>query len=248
MNCLYDFCEGILTCFRDIISGLGACIFGTLKCIKSCLETCLNYPENINCIKPCLIVCCRPLKKPAAYITLKITHYSNWDWIGQRLPLVHFFLLCIPLRFTGYIVALGCFIYSVLCFGLVMKISNQRDKYLQAYADKMDVLVVLVIYLSSTTHFMVTCVFLFVGTVLKCRTHVEIFIWSIIFHVLVNIVSTIVVSIYCIFNDQCFNGSGLAQSVIGLVLTFLYTMMWIYIISSLNSMMENPCPPPPLLK
>lgn len=156
--------------------------------------------------------------------------------------MVRSFLLCIPLRHAAYIIAVLGFVYSLLCFWLAISIANSREEYLKVYANKMDILIVVVIYLSSTSHFMVTCIFLFVGTFLKHRLLVEIYLWSVLLHVFVNIVSTVGVSIYCMTNYQCFTGSGLGQSVVGLVLCLMYTMFWVYIISSLTSMMEDVSP------
>lgn len=228
---------------------LGGCRINTKLCFKSCKEnTKLCCIGCINCTKSCTVACCRPIKNAVVWIVLKIAPFFDWHWVGRRLPLVNFFLLCIPVRLTGYIVASGSFIYSSLCFSLVMTMAKHGDKYLEVYANKMDVFLVIVIYLSSTVPFMVTCIFLITGTFLKNRVLVELYLWSALLHILVNIVSTIGVSTYCIYNYECFNGSGLGQSVFGLVICFLYTMLWIYILSSINSMMENPAVPLPLSK
>lgn len=224
-------------CSKDSIHGMNTCIKSCISGIKYCCKCC------VNCTKSSLLGSCDCLKKAIECIENQIVKISDWNFIGPRLPLVHYFVLCIPLKVTGHVVAFANLIYSILCFSLLMKIANQNNKYLEVYANKMDVFVVMVIYLSSTVLFLVTCTFLFVGTFLRCRTLVEIYLWSVVLHVFVNIVSAIVVSIYCIFNQQCFTGSGLVQSLVGLLFCLMYTMFWIYIISSVNSMMENPPPP-----
>lgn len=234
----------IKRCFKCVVK---ACVNYIVSCFRGCIICTKRYCACvINCIKRCMIALCRPLQKAVTYVTLKIIYIADWNLVGKRLPLLYFFLLCIPLRFTGYIIGVVSFICSILCFSLVMVISKYNDRYFEVYANKMDVLVVLVIYLSSTSTFMVTCVFLLVGTFLRSRALVEIYLWNAMFHVVVTILSTIGVSIYCIYNNQCFNGSGLGQSVIGLVICCLYTLFWVYLLSSLNSMMENPPAPLPL--
>lgn len=244
---LQAFCSGFgkictKTGFEDCINPTKSCFEGCIKGIKRCCNSCINRTKSS------VSACYRPLKKVVASIILQIVHIADWNVIAQRLPLVHFFLLCIPLRLSGYIVAAFSLIHSILCFSLVMTMANYSDKYYEVYANKMDVFVCVVIYLSSTIPFMFTCIFLFVGTFLKSRVLVEIYLWTVVLHLFVNIIGTIGVSIYCIYNYQCFTGSGLGQSVIGLIFCFLYIMVWIYIISSLSSMMENPPTPPPLSK
>lgn len=244
IKCTDACCRGCISCInacsKGCIYSINACFKGCKSSIKWCCKGC------VNCTKSCFLAYCRWMKKAVEWVKKQIVNIPDWTLIGPRLPVVFSFLLCIPLKNTGYVVASANLIYSILCFSLLMTMAKYSNKYLAVYANKMDVFVFMVIYLSSTTHFIVTCTLLFVGTFLRCRSLVEIYLWSVVLHVFVNIVSAIIVSIYCIFNHQCFTGSGLAQSVVGLLLCFMYTMFWIYIISSVNSMMENP-PTPSLL-
>lgn len=226
-----------ITCGEGCMNSTETCFNGCIKYIKTCCRRCTNYIIGRH------LAGCQALKKYSTWINSKIALMLDWNQIGPKLPLVHFFLLYIPLKFTGYIVASGNLIYSILCFSLLMIIAKHNDEYLDVYASKMDVFIFLVTYLSSTTHFMITCMFLFVGTFLKNRKFVEIYLWSVVWHVVVNILNTIAVSLYCIIDNHCFTGSGSSQSLIGLLICFFYTMAWVYIISSLNSMMENPPSP-----
>lgn len=167
-----------------------------------------------------------------------IAHLFDWQLrVGKWLITVDRFLLCIPLKPGSYITAIITLANSILSFGLVTHIIVYYRNYLEVYERKMDVFMYLIIYLTSSIHFMVTSIFLIIGTCRKKPTLIKVYLWGVVIHVLVNILNSLLFSIYCIIYNDCFQGAGWGQLVINFVCMFFFFIIWLYLASVINSIL-----------
>lgn len=165
-----------------------------------------------------------------------------FDWelcVGKWLITVDRFLLCIPLKPGSYITATISLVNSLVSLGLIVHVVYYNSDYLKVYERKMDVLICSFIYFSSTVYFIVTSIFLIAGTYFKKPILIKIYLWGVVIHVFVSILNSLVFSIYCTVNYDCFQGTGLLQPVISFVYVTFYTLIWFYLASVINSMLKS---------
>lgn len=150
------------------------------------------------------------------------------------------FLLCVPLKIGSYVIAIISLINSMISLGLIVHVIKCRSDYLEVYERKMDLFISLLVYLSSSIHFMVTSIFLIIGTSMEKPIFVKVYFWGVVMHVLVNILNSLLFSIYCIkYNINCFQGTAQIQTVISFVLVSFYSVIWFYLASVINSMLTS---------
>lgn len=167
----------------------------------------------------------------------KLARFFDWNLrVGNWLITVDNCLLCIPLKPAGCIIAIGSLAYSIVSFCLVLYVANHHSKYLKVYVNKMDVFTYFVVCFSSSVHFIVTSIFLLIGTLMVKPILVKVYLWGVVIHILVSFINTLGFSVYCIINADCFQGSGWGQSVIGLVCVSFYSAIWLYFMTVINSM------------
>lgn len=180
------------------------------------------------------------LSNPPVSESNNIEHlYDRKLRVCKGLITVDRFLLCVPLKIGSYIIAVISLIISMVSFGLVVHIIIYGSCYLEVYERKMDLFICLLVYLISSIHFMVTSIFLIIGTSMKKPIFVKVHFWGVVTHVLVNILNSLLFSIYCIVNNDCFQGTGLIQTVISFVFMSVYSLIWFYLASVLNSMLTS---------
>lgn len=167
-----------------------------------------------------------------------ITHLFDWQLrVGKWLFTVDRFLLCIPLKTGSYVTAIISLATSITSFSLVLLVVCDHSTYLEIYEKKLDVFICILVYLNSCVPFLVTSIFLIIGTYMGKPAMVKVYLWGTMMHVFVCILNSLTFSIYCMINNYCFQGTGKAHVVISFVFLFFYTVTWLYLLSAINSML-----------
>lgn len=194
--------------------------------IKNAFSNC-----TVNCekCKDCSQWVCEKLSNKLSALVEKLTS------LLERIPQCTHFLICIPLKTGIVMVVVFCLIYGVIGLVMFFKIIINYSAYEELYKKKMDVLVYLIYQFLIISITLFSSIILFVGFLRYSDMLLVIFSWSIVVHLILNWISTLIVSCYCVVNSDCFQGSGMGQAIGGIIIAVAYTIIWCYFLVFCNS-------------
>lgn len=161
--------------------------------------------------------------------------WSIWSYMHT----IEYFVFCIPLNVGAYIIVTIGLIYGIMALFFLVSVSVNYEAYKSVYVYKIDQLYYFIILFCLVLIIFVASIILLVGVLIERSKPVLIYIWSICVHLILNVFLTLGVTIYCCYDDVCFDGSGFGGACIMLTLTFFYSVLWSYFIYCVNSYRLN---------
>lgn len=163
--------------------------------------------------------------------------YSIWNhmtaWYDRQI--VDEFVQCIPLKPGTIIVAVIGIIYGFIGLYLFMSVCVHFGHWKDIYTDRFDLLMYLFFIFMSMIIVFVASIILIVGVIGDFEILFYIYTWCIISHLGIIWLMTVVMFFYCLFEDKCFQGHGMGHAVVASIINAFYTLVWIYVILSVNS-------------
>lgn len=156
----------------------------------------------------------------------------EWDDVNA----IDDFILCIPLKIGSTIISVFGIIYGLITTYLFILMSTRMDSWKIVYASKLDELAYFFFIFAIVIIVLIASIMLMFGVWREKEIVILIYLWSIVVHIALDWVITLIVFVYCVFiNQSCFMGSGVGQALVGTVLSMAYSVMWCYFIVTVNS-------------
>lgn len=160
-------------------------------------------------------------------------NYFLWDEVHIY---VEEFLYCLPVKQGTKIIAVCTFIYGAFGACSVLSFCLNFKLWKDVYAKKFDLLIYLMVMCGIISICMIAGTILIIGTWKESQTTVIVSLWLILLHLCLYLLCNLMASFYCVFvNQQCCNTDGIGFSLMCLLLTFGYTVLWYYFILIINS-------------
>lgn len=157
----------------------------------------------------------------------------NTEW--SAAPLLDEFIHCIDLKIGCIIIAIFGIIYGLIGLLYFLSIIIHNSDWKSVYEKKNDALAYFLSIFAIISILFFTNIMLLLATLTGKEILLRLYQWSVVLHIILNIVINISVCLHCLFNGMCFNNPP-GGIIIGLmVVTIFYTIFWWYLIVTVNS-------------